>query len=204
MLILPQNYFNIVTQGQIFPKIVPKPEALRKIKSLFNVSRVLLHGYKTRLVKQIGCDDRRFLIPRIILQGDKIKTHILLPEFILPYCNYTVKSLALVFPERVNQDVLLSLSLKQFDYLNSVSEYERSQKAKKYISNRLLYLRRKLQTIGSTYKIVGGINLLKAPSFKYFSNMCSTFRRYFIFDKKFLSINILRYFAHTISFFDSC
>ena len=78
MLILPQNYFNIVTQGQIFPKIVPKPEALRKIKSLFNISWVLLHGYKTRLVKQIDCDDRRFLIIRIILLGDKIKLKILL------------------------------------------------------------------------------------------------------------------------------
>ena len=39
------------------------------------------------------------LIPRIICTfEDKSKrTHNLLPDFVLPYCNYTVKSLASVF-----------------------------------------------------------------------------------------------------------
>lgn len=99
MVILPQNCYKFVRVEHKTWKIVPLPFVFELIRSLFKCEKVVFLGFIYRHVKQIGQkSDLIILIPRVKTIGKNVKqlTHVLLPEFILPYCRYTVKSLACV------------------------------------------------------------------------------------------------------------
>ena len=120
MVILTQNSYRFVRVEHKTWKIVPHPFVFELIRVLFECEKVVLLGFIYRHVKQIGLKgDTIILIPRVKIIGKKVKqlTHVLLPEFILPYCRYTVKSLASVSTEEIEIDYAKLFTQKEWDRL---------------------------------------------------------------------------------------
>ncbi len=120
MVILTQNSYRFVRVEHKTWKIVPLPFVFELIRVLFECEKVVLLGFIYRHVKQIGLKgDTIILIPRVKIIGKKVKqlTHVLLPEFILPYCRYTVKSLASVSTEEIEIDYAKLFTQKEWDRL---------------------------------------------------------------------------------------
>lgn len=68
---------------------------------------------------------------------DKSKrTHNLLPDFVLPYCNYTVKSLASVFSAYISTQTAIRFKLSDWDRLSSVAFSNRNKQTSSYIKQR--------------------------------------------------------------------
>ena len=99
MFILPYQLFYVEYQKGCIPKFVPSPAIFTWLAFTLGTADIRIHSYIKRLIKQVGAEPTVILIPRIIFTftGKSKKTHNLLPDFVLPYCNYTVKSLACVF-----------------------------------------------------------------------------------------------------------
>ena len=120
MVILSQNCYKFVRVEHKTGKIVPLPFVFELIRVLFECEKVVLLGFIYRHVKQIGQkSDLIILIPRVKTIGKNVKqlTHVLLPEFILPYCRYTVKSLACVSTEEIKIDYAKLFTQKEWDHL---------------------------------------------------------------------------------------
>ena len=91
-----------------------------------------------RQIKQIGTEPKLILIPRIICTfADKSKrTHNLLPDFVLPYCNYTVKSLASVFSAYIPTQTAIRFKLSDWNRLSTVAFSNRNKQTSSYIKQR--------------------------------------------------------------------
>lgn len=139
MFILPHNCYKFVRIEHKTWKIVPYPFVYTLIKALLGCEKVVLLCFIYRHIKQIGLRrDTIILIPRVKIIGKNVKqkTHVLLPDFILPYCRYTVKSLASVSIEEIQIDYVKLLSKKEWDHLqelpidyNSTFNYLTSRKS---------------------------------------------------------------------------
>lgn len=68
---------------------------------------------------------------------DKSKrTHNLLQDFVLPYCNYTVKSLACVFSAYIPTQTAIRFKLSDWDRLSTVAFSNRNKQTSSYIKQR--------------------------------------------------------------------
>lgn len=126
-------------------KFVPARRTLLKITELCRARAIAIHGYIRRNVKFINGTEISILIPRIRVsfsQTKRIRTHILLPDFLLPYTRYNLKEIAIVNSDHIPSDTLMSmLSKSQWDKdINSTYEnpvYE------KYVTSRITnYIKR--------------------------------------------------------------
>ena len=88
--------------------------------------------------QQIGTEPKLILIPRIICTfTDKLKrTHNLLPDFVLPYCNYTIKRLAYVFSSYIPTQTAIRFKLSDRDRLSTVAFSNRNKQTSSYIKQR--------------------------------------------------------------------
>ena len=121
MIILQQGTFRIVKENVFLSRIVLLIGFL-KLCTILNCEKIGIHGYITRIVKQVGKKARTFLIPRIICKGGSPaqRTHVLLPDFILPYCNYSVKTLCIVFSNEIPINTVEQISKEEWDKLVSI------------------------------------------------------------------------------------
>lgn len=105
---------------------------------ILGTTNIRIHGYIKRQIKQIGTEPKLILIPRIICTfEDKSKrTHNLLPDFVLPYCNYTVKSLASVFSAYIPTQTAIRFKLSDWDRLSTVAFSNRNKQTSSYINQR--------------------------------------------------------------------
>ena len=63
-------------------------------------------------------------------------TNNLLPDFVLPYCNYTVKSLASVFSAYIPTQTAIRFKLSDWDRLSTVAFSNRNKQTSSYIKQR--------------------------------------------------------------------
>lgn len=66
----------------------------------------------------------------------KQKNHNLLPDFVLPYCNYTVKSLASVFSAYIPTQTAIRFKLSDWDRLSTEAFSNRNKQTSSYIKQR--------------------------------------------------------------------
>lgn len=66
----------------------------------------------------------------------KQKNHNLLPDFVLPYCNYTVKSLASVFSAYIPTQTAIRFKLSDWDRLSTEAFSNRNKQTSSYIKLR--------------------------------------------------------------------
>ena len=105
---------------------------------ILGTTNIRIHGYIKRQIKQIGTEPKLILIPRIICTfEDKSKRpHNLLPDFVLPYCNYTVKSLASVFSAYIPTQTAIRFKLSDWDRQSTVAFSNRNKQTSSYIKQR--------------------------------------------------------------------
>ena len=195
MFILPHQFFSVENYFGIIPKFIPHPFALNWVRGLLGTNKVKIHGYIIRIVKQIGSIKRKILIPRIIAKTDNSCTHVLLPEFILPYCNYTCKSLATVFTETIPSDTLNKLSISEWDKNAKICLDFKNQKVLHYLKSRDGPLHYRFETVPQMF-----IGLRMASKCKLYCTWKPCFT-YYLFDEKLRCISILEYQRHMISFY---
>lgn len=117
---------------------MPSPTIFIWLAIILGTTNIRIHGYIKRQIKQIGTEPKLILIPRIICTfEDKSKrTHNLLPDFVLPFCNYTVKSLASVFSAYIPTQTAIRFKLSDWDRLSTVAFSNRNKQTSSYIKQR--------------------------------------------------------------------
>ena len=157
--------------------------------------QIRIHGYIKRQIKQIGTEPKLILIPRIICTfEDKSKrTHNLLPDFVLPYCNYTVKSLVSVFSAYIPTQTAIRFKLSDWDRLSTVAFSNRNKQTSSYIKQRGSKL---FYRYGTISKMI--VLFRKAKERKLYYTWKNFFKYYF-FDNNSICINVLSYLEHTFS-----
>lgn len=138
MFIFPYQLFYVEYHKDGFPKFVLSPTIFIWLAIILGTTNIRIHGYIKRQIKQIGTEPKLILIPRIICTfEDKSKrTHNLLPDFVLPYCNYTVKSLASVFSAYIPTQTAIRFKLSDWDRLSTVAFSNRNKQTSSYIKQR--------------------------------------------------------------------
>lgn len=201
MIILPQGTFRIVKENVFLSRIVLLVGFL-KLCSMLNCEKIYIHGYITRIVKQIGINEKIFLIPRIICKGGNPvqRTHVLLPDFILPYCNYSVKTLCIVFSNEIPINTVEKISKEEWDKLVSIISRKSLNDKIEYIIRAKHKLKKRYKEIGSTHIF---INKVQVPP-KMLSIPIKIARFYYLLtSEKHRCINVQQYFSHTIYQFDT-
>lgn len=192
MFSVPQQLFVVVKCDDGLLKFVPLDEVFYILATLFkcNFKDIRIHGYIRRHIKQPGLKDKVFLIPRIIIRG---KTHVLLPNFILPFCRYSAKALLIAFEDLIPVNTAKEISKKDWDRLSNLSEFPSSKKSMKYLKSRKdRLLARFHQLISLLIKRYGGTIL---PPFRCHPGLV----KFFIFNAMHNAINVCCYFDHTVS-----
>ena len=131
MFFLPYQLFYVEYCKSGIHKFVPSPTIFIWLAIILGTTNIRIHGYIKRQIKLI-------LIPRIICTfEDKSKrTHNLLPDFVLTYCNYTVKSLASVFSAYIPTQTAIRFKLSDWDRLSTVAFSNRNKQTSSYIKQR--------------------------------------------------------------------
>lgn len=197
MFILPYQLFYVEYCKSGIPKFVPSPTIFTWLAIILGTTNIRIHGYIKRQVKQIGTDPKHILIPRIICTfADKSKrTHNLLPDFVLPYCNYTVKSLACVFSSNIPIQTAIRFKLSDWDRLSTVACSNRNKQTCSYIKQRVSKL---FYRYGTISKMIVLFRQAKERKLYY---PWKNFFKYYFFDRNSICINVLSYLEHTISKF---
>ena len=138
MFIFPFQLFYVEYHKDGFPKFVLSPTIFIWLAIILGTTNIRIHGYIKRQIKQIGTEPKLILIPRIIssFEDKSIRTHNLLPDFVLPYCNYTVKSLASVFSAYIPTQTAIRFKLSDWDRLSTVAFSNRNKQTSSYIKQR--------------------------------------------------------------------
>lgn len=199
MLILSHSFFNIEYDIDKIPKFIPTAYVFRLLCLYFGCSlkQVKIHGYIKRIIKQIGVSPRVIIIPRIICDVGTQRTHVLLPDFVLPYCNYTCKSLAIVAPHLIPISTAIKFEKSYWDNLVSISFRASNTKRVKYVKFRFGNLLSRHQSIAM---YATKILQLRDCKLKY---TVKFLKKYYLFAKKSLCLSVLTYINHMISNFNS-
>lgn len=117
---------------------MPSPTIFIWLAIILGTTNIRIDGYIKRQIKQIGTEPKLILIPRIIctFEDKSRRTHNLLPDFVLPYCNYTVKSLASVFSAYIPTQTAIRFKLSDLDRLSTVAFSNRNKQTSSYIKQR--------------------------------------------------------------------
>ncbi len=195
MFILPYQLFYVEYQKGGIPKFVPSPAIFTWLAFTLGTADIRIHSYIKRLIKQVGTEPTVILIPRIICTfTDKIKkTHNLLPDFVLPYCNYTVKSLACVSSSYIPTQTSIRFKLSDWDRLSTISCSDKNRNTVTYIKQRRQHLYYRYETVS---KMMVLFRLAKERKLYYSFKRCF---KYYFFDRNSICINVMNYLEHTIS-----
>lgn len=195
MLILSHSFFNIEYDIDKIPEFIPTAYIFRLLCLYFccSLNQVKIHGYIKRIIKHVGGATRVIIIPRIICEVGLQRTHVLLPDFVLPYCNYTCKSLAIVAPHLIPISTALKFEKSYWDNLVSISFKASNAKRVKYVKSRFGNLASRHQS-ASMYAT--RILQLRDCKLKYTAKFL---KRYYLFAKNSLCLCVLTYIDHMIS-----
>ncbi|MGN0914977.1 MAG: DUF6431 domain-containing protein [Succinivibrio sp.] len=197
MHILPYQLFNVeYCKGRI-PKFVPSPTVFAWLDSSLGATSIRIHSYIKRQIKQIGVEPKLILIPRIIctFKEKRKRTHNLLPDFVLPYCNYTVKSLACVFSTFIPTKTASRFKLSDWDRFSTIACSNRNKRTCSYIKQRGSKL---FYRYGIISKMIVLFRQARECKLYYSQN---SLNKYYFFDSNSICINVLSYLEHTISNF---
>lgn len=195
MFIFPYQLFYVEYHKDGFPKFVLSPTIFIWLAIILGTTNIRIHGYIKIQIKQIGTEPKLILIPRIICTfEDKSKrTNNLLPDFVLPYCNYTIKSLASVFSAYIPTQTAIRFKLSDWDRLSTVAFSNKNKQTSSYIKQRVSKL---FYRYGTISKMI--VLFRKAKERKLYYTWKNFFKYYF-FDNNSICINVLFYLEHTIS-----
>ncbi|MDY6246591.1 MAG: DUF6431 domain-containing protein [Succinivibrio sp.] len=198
MFIVPHQLYGVDLKSSLYPKFELTVQVLLLLSLHVGTSDIRIHSYVRRTIKQIGMKARLILIPKIICRyGDSVRIHTLLPDFLLPYCNYTVKSLATILIEHIPLKTIGKITLDEWNRTVALSARCSSLKQAIYITSRqsFLFLRYK-----SMAEMVFNMKIMTdAPLYSAWKQA----RSYYFFDKNSKCIRVLDYLDHSISFFNS-
>ncbi len=197
MFILPHHLFDVVKTDEGILKFIPNQFVFTWIKANLGCTKVSVHSYIKRHVKQIGIKELIILIPRVIVSKALQKTHVLLPEFILPFSRYTTKSLAIIFSEDLTFNFRITIKKKDWDRATSLSTNMQFIAVTRYLKYRKIFLIERYKELG--IKLINRRISITA----FFSPRLNLIKKFYFFVKKNKCINILTYFFHTLSDLDS-
>ena len=201
MLIISYGFYKVIE----FEKHIYRIELavpLERICLLLGCKHIRIHSYIRRVIKQVGYSDLVIFIPRIICDVNTPlqRTHVLLPDFILPYSNYTVKSLSIVFPENIPRDTVKRISLSDWDRLINVSFRKKNCNQREYVQRRVFFLLKRFLSVGGVFNFITRVRR-RAMTVSY---PLKKLKKYYLFTaKKSCCINVLSYIDHTIYQIDS-
>ena len=195
MYILPYQLFHVEYLEGNIPKFVPSRAIFTWLSLTLGKTEIRIHSYIKRIIKQVGTEPAVILIPRIICSfTDKRKrTHNLLPDFVLPYCNYTVKSLACVFSSNIPTQTAIRFKISDWDRISTISLSRRNKNTVSYIKHRGGNLYFRYETI---LKMMVFLRQTKERKLYYSLKCCF---KYYFFDRNSICINVMSYLDHTIS-----
>lgn len=178
-------------------KFVPNSVVLPWVKSQLNCTSISIHSYIKRHIKQIGLKEQIVLIPRVVTNGSRQLTHVLLPEFILPYCRYTTKTLPIALEEETPLDTFISIAKKEWDHITDIISSKRNRPY-------LYYLRYRASNFIKRYNELCSKLTLKSSCFAcHLSLSLNRLKKYYLLSQKNLYINVLYYSNHIVSSFNS-
>ncbi len=195
MFIFPYQLFYVEYHKDGFPKFVLSPKIFIWLEIILGTTNIRIHGYIKRQIKQIGTEPKLILIPRIIctFTDKRRRTHNLLPAFVLPYCNYTIKSLASVFSAYIPTQTAIRFKLSDWGRLSTVAFSNRNKQTSSYIKQRGSKL---FYRYGTITKMIVLFRKTKERKLYYTRK---NFFKYYFFDNNSICINVLSYLEHTIS-----
>ncbi len=96
MLNISQSQSSVQERPFKHPRIIADDSVLKRFLSVLGCVKIYRHGYVERTVLQPG-SKTKFEIPRIkaIYANGHSETHVLLPDFVLPYRQYSAKTITL-------------------------------------------------------------------------------------------------------------
>lgn len=148
VFIIPYQLFYVDHNEDGLQKFVPSREVLLWLQHTYNIEKIRIHSFIKRQIKQIGSVPQTILIPRIIFysKGCK-KTHNLIPDYVLPFCNYTVKSISIVFPHSIPHKTVNKLSRSEWDKCTDIACSKKNKSKVNYIKRRKANLFYRFSTI---------------------------------------------------------
>lgn len=191
----PYQLFHVEYHKDGFPKFVLSPTIFIWLAIILGTTNIRIHGYIKRQIKQIGTEPKLILIPRIISSfEDKSKrTHNLLPDFVLPYCNYIIKSLASVFSAYIPTQTAIRFKLSDWDRLSTVAFSNRNKQTSSYIKQRgsklfyrygtiskMVVLFRKANNVNYIIHGRTSLNIIFSTTIQYASMCCPTLNTRFL------------------------
>ena len=202
MIILPYKFFRIslVPRGPvIFTRIEISDEVLVWLKKLLHCNKIKRNGTCKRIIKHVTVPDRNLLLPRVITDSTSQRSHVVLPDFVLPYSNYTVKSLFMVFTDFISQQTAIKLTVKQWDYLNSHRFQSRYLLKMLYIKSRKEQLLKRYILFRDELFFIGRKELTDFLQ----TSSCIHLRPYYFITNKTWYISPLTYLSNTVSYNNS-
>lgn len=133
MVSLSQSYFKIYNPSSGLLVFSVDPQNFAYIEDILNHQRKFFEdiktdvkilrviGYYPRHVKVLGWPDTIILIPRVEVENDTQRTHILLPDFLIKYRMHSVKSFTLATIEITEYDYITEESIPPFYNKTSTS-----------------------------------------------------------------------------------
>lgn len=117
MFILPLPMFNVVMTNHNILKLLLNFYCIKFLEASFGIKIIRVISYYPRHVKQLPQAETVIYVPRIEVFGDEQRTHVILPDFLLPYHRYSIKTFSqLKLDDPAFFDVATLISKKFWDH----------------------------------------------------------------------------------------